>query len=113
MRHAHKKYRERSDSHDHRGQIQGRVNMDERPAIVNTKKRIGEWEIGTIMGKRHKRALLSLVERKTQFTLIRKLEKRQADLVAEAAIDLLNPYEETVCTIPIIARLTMNISKSM
>ena len=99
LRHAHKKRKKRYGSYDHRGQIKGRVSIDERLAIVDAKKRIGDWEIDTIIGKRHKGALLSLVERKSKFTLIRKLPKKQADLVAEAAIDLLNPYEEKVCTI--------------
>ena len=99
LRHAYKKRKKRYGSYDHRGQIKGRVSIDERPAIVDAKKRIGDWEIDTIIGKRYKGALLSLVERKSKFTLIRKLPKKQADLVAEAAIDLLNPYEEKVCTI--------------
>jgi IS30 family transposase len=99
LRHAHKKRKKRYGSYDHRGQIKGRVSIDKRPAIVDAKKRIGDWEIDTIIGKRHKGALLSLVERKTKFTLIKKLEKKQADLVAEAAIDLLNPYEQKVYSI--------------
>jgi IS30 family transposase len=99
LRHAHKKRKKRYGSYDHRGQIKGRVSIDERPAIVDAKKRIGDWEIDTIIGTRHKGALLSLVERRTKFTLIKKLDKKQADLVAEATIDLLNPYEETVNTI--------------
>ena len=99
LRLSHKKRRKRYGSHDRRGQIQGRVSIDERPAIVDARERIGDWEIDTIIGKKHKRALLSLVERKSKFTLIRKLPKKRADLVAEAAIDLLNPYKEKVCTI--------------
>jgi IS30 family transposase len=66
---------------------------------VDARGRIGDWEIDTIIGKRQKGALLTLVERKTKFTLIRKLEKKQANLVAEAAIHLLKPYKEKVCTI--------------
>jgi len=99
LRHAHKKRKKRYGSYDHSGQIKGRVSIDERPAIVDARKRIGDWEIDTIIGERHKGALLTLVERKTKFTLIRKLSKKQADLVAEATIDLLNPYEEKVFTI--------------
>ena len=99
LRLSHKKRRKRYGSYDHRGQIKGRVSIDERPTIVDARERIGDWEIDTISGKRHKGALLTLVERKTKFTLIRKLEKKQADLVAEAAIDLLNPYKKKVCTI--------------
>jgi IS30 family transposase len=99
LRLSHKKRRKRYGSHDRRGQIKGRVSIDERPAIVDARERIGDWEINTIIGKQHKGALLTLVERKTKFTLIRKLEKKQADLVAEATIHLLKPYKETVCTI--------------
>jgi len=99
LRHAHKKRRKRYGSHDRRGQIQGRVSINERPAVVDARERIGDWEIDTIIGKKHKGALLTLVERKTKLTLIRKLEKKQADLVAEATIHLLKPYKETVCTI--------------
>jgi len=99
LRLSHKKRRKRYGSHDRRGQIHGRISIDERPTIVETKERIGDWEIDTIIGKQHKGALLSLVERKSKFTLIRKLEKKQADLVAEAAIHLLKPYKEKVCTI--------------
>jgi IS30 family transposase len=99
LRLSHKKRRKRYGSHDRRGQIQGRISIDERPAIVNARERIGDWEIDTVIGKKHKGALLSLVERKSKFTLLRKLPKKRADLVAEAAIDLLNPYKEKVCTI--------------
>ena len=99
LRHSHKKRKKRYGSYDRRGQIQGRISIDERPAIVETRDRIGDWEIDTIIGKKHQGALLSLVERKSKFTLIRKLPTKQADLVAEAATDLLNPYEEQVCTI--------------
>ena len=99
LRHAHKKRKKRYGSCDRRGQIKGRVSIDERPVIVDTKKRLGDWEIDTIIGKKHKGALLSLVERKSKFTQIRKLAKKQADLVAEAVIDLLNPHKEKVLTI--------------
>lgn len=99
LRHCHNRRKKRYGSHDRRGQIKGRVSIDERPAIVETKERIGDWEIDTIIGREHKGALLTLVERKSKFTLIRRLAKKQAHLVAEAAIDLLDPYEGKVVTI--------------
>jgi IS30 family transposase len=99
LRHANKKRKKRYGAHDRRGQIRGRVSIDDRPAIVDAKKRIGDWEIDTIIGKNHKGALLSIVEMKSKFTLIRKIPKKRADLVAEASIDLLNPYKEKVLTI--------------
>jgi IS30 family transposase len=99
LRLSNKKRRKRYGSHDRRGQIQGRISINERPTIVDARERIGDWEIDTIIGKEHKGALLSLVERKTKFTLIRKLSTKRADLVAEATTYLLNPYEEKVYTI--------------
>lgn len=99
LRHSHKKRKKRYGSYDRRGQIVDRVSIDERPSIVDTKKRLGDWEIDTVIGKRHKGVLLTIVERKSKFTLIKKLPKKQADMVAEAAIDLLNPYKKKVLTI--------------
>jgi IS30 family transposase len=99
LRHHRKKRKKRYGSFDRRGQIKGRVSIDQRPAIVDAKNRLGDWEIDTIIGKNHKGVLLSIVERKSKFTLIRKLPNKRADLVAEAAIDLLNPFEQKVFTI--------------
>jgi len=99
LRQGHKKRKKRYGSYDRRGRIKGRISIDKRPSIVDTKKRIGDWEIDTIIGKKHKGVLLSIVERKSKFTLIKKLPKKQADLVAQATVDILNPYTEKVLTI--------------
>jgi IS30 family transposase len=63
LRCSHKKHKKRYGSHDRRGRIPARISIDERPAIVETRERIGDWEIDTIIVRRHKGALLSLVER--------------------------------------------------
>jgi IS30 family transposase len=101
LRHAKKIRRKRygSGSYDRRGRIKARVSIDERPAIVDSRKRIGDWEIDTMIGKKQKGVLLTLVERKSKLTLIKKVSNKQADLVAEAAINLLNPYRVKVFTI--------------
>jgi IS30 family transposase len=82
-----------------RGQIKDRISIDERPSIVDSKTRIGDWEIDTIIGKNHKGALLSIVERKSKFTLIGKLQEKSAEIAANAAIDLLKPFANKVLTI--------------
>jgi len=99
LRHGHKKRKKRYGSYDRRGKIKDRISIDERPAIVDAKKRIGDWEIDTIIGKNHRGALVTLVERKSKLSLIGKVAKKKADLVAEAAIDLLAPYHDKVFTI--------------
>ena len=45
------------------------MSIDERPKIVDDKGRIGDWEIDLVIGKGHSGALVTIVERKTSFTL--------------------------------------------
>lgn len=59
---------------DRRGMIPNRRSIEERPPIVETRRRIGDWEADTIIGKNHRQAIVSLVERKPGFTLIEKVE---------------------------------------
>jgi len=70
--------------------IKNRVPIDKRPDIVNSKQRLGDWEIDTIIGKDGKGAILTLTERKTGFLLMEKLEHgKQADALAKVVIRLL------------------------
>ena len=60
---------------------------------------MGDWEADTIIGKNHKQAIVSLVERKTGFTLIRKVERKTAQAVGAAMTALLKPHLKKVRTI--------------
>ena len=51
-----------------RGLIPGRVDISERPAIVEGKVRVGDWEEDTIVGARHSGAIVSMVDRASKFT---------------------------------------------
>src|SRR5450759_3224097 len=84
---------------DRRGMILNRISIEERPAIVETRSRIGDWEADTVIGKNHRQAIVSIVERKTGFTLIRKVERKTALAVGQAMIGLLKPYRKKVHTI--------------
>lgn len=99
LRHASRKRKKRYGSNDRRGQIPDRVSIDDRPAIVDQKERIGDWEVDTIIGKNHKGALVTAVERKTKFTCIRSVANKRADIVANALIDMLSPHEDKVHTL--------------
>jgi IS30 family transposase len=94
-----KKRRKRYGSNDRRGKIPNRIGIAERPDIVNQKVRIGDWEGDTIIGKGHKGAIVSLVERKSKYTLLEKVAAKKADLVADAEIRLLTPFKDSVHTI--------------
>jgi IS30 family transposase len=67
LRQAHKKRRKKYGSKDKRGQLCNRVSIDQRPDIVDEKSRIGDWEIDTVMGQNHKGALVTIVERKSNY----------------------------------------------
>ena len=99
LRVASKPYRKRYGHYDRRGKISNRVDIDERPAAVAQRRRIGDWEGDTIMGKGRKSALLTLVERKTLYTVIARLTGKRADLLAKAAVASMKALSAQVKTI--------------
>ena len=94
-----KKRRKRYGSYDRRGKLPNRVSIDERPGIVDRRQRIGDWEVDTIIGKGRRQAIVTLTERKSRFALLRKVDRRKAELVGEAVIDLLRPVADCAHTI--------------
>ena len=94
-----KQRRKRYGSYNRRGQITDRVSIDDRPAIVEKRSRLGDWELDTIIGKNHQQAIVSLTERKSQFTLIHKVEQKTAQLVTQAIVKLLTPFSDKVITL--------------
>lgn len=94
-----KQRRKRYGKAERRGTIPNRLSIDDRPAIVETRSRIGDWEADTVIGKNHRQAIVSIVERKTGFTLIRKVERKTAQAVSQAMIKLLKPHRKKVHTI--------------
>ena len=99
LRLGRRKRRKRIKGGDHRGQIPNRVSIDERPAIVDNKERVGDWELDTIIGKNHKGAIVTAVERKTKFSCMKSVPKKEAALVTNALIEMLEPYKNLVHTL--------------
>jgi IS30 family transposase len=98
---SQKKQRKRYGGHARRAQIPNRISIEQRPAIVASKGRIGDWEADTIIGARHKGAILSCTERKSKLTLLRKLASKGAWEVKRNCIDLLSPCADQVFTITV------------
>jgi IS30 family transposase len=94
-----KKYRKRVGEYDRRGKIPNQVSIEERPGIVDDRERIGDWEVDTIIGAGKKGAVVTLVERKSRFTLMKQVVSRTAAAVEKAILDLLKPYQAVVLTI--------------
>ena len=89
LRRRGKKPNWKGGKHAGRGHIPGRVDISERPEIVEAKERIGDWEADTIIGKGHSGAIVSLVDRATKYTLLGRVDRKTADAVGSVMIDLL------------------------
>jgi IS30 family transposase len=94
-----KKRRKRYGKYDRRGKLPNCRSIEERPAVVNGRKRLGDWEVDTMIGKRHKQALVTLTERKSRFTLLGKVAQRTAQAVQNQIHRLLLPVADKVHTL--------------
>lgn len=94
-----KQRKKRYGTRERRGQLPDRVSIESRPSIVESRSRLGDWELDTIIGKGHKQAIVSLTERKARLTLIAKVERKTASQVSSAIIQLLGPYAQKVHTL--------------
>jgi transposase, IS30 family len=98
LRHGRKKYNKRSGKNAGRGCIPGRVDIDERPKIVEQKQRIGDWELDTIIGKDHHGAIVSMVDRASKFTKLMLVPNKTAEIVTSAIAISLGPLKPFVLT---------------
>ena len=101
LRHSHRKRKKRYGSREKRGQIPNRVSIDKRPKIVDARERIGDWEADTIIGRNHKGAMVTLVERKSKYTLIRKINRKTSLLLNSAISELTKGFKERFITMTV------------
>ena len=84
-----KKRRKRVGSYDRRGKIPNRKSIEQRPEVVEQRTRLGDWEVDLMVGKGHQGVLVTLTERKSRFTLLRRVANKQTQLVSQAILELL------------------------
>lgn len=94
-----KQRKKRYGGRDRRGTIPNRRSIETRPAIVETRSRVGDWEGDTLIGAQHRQAIVSLVERKSRYTLLAKVEHKTAEAVGQAMVKLLTPFKRRVHTL--------------
>lgn len=99
LRHQNKKYRKRYGSPTRQGPIKNRKFIEERPEIVANKMRIGDWEIDTIIGKQRKQAIVTIVERVSKKTVVKKVKAKTAELVTKATVEGLQQFSNLIFTI--------------
>ncbi|MCK4945024.1 MAG: IS30 family transposase [Alphaproteobacteria bacterium] len=99
LRQRGKKRNKRGAATAGRGLIPERIDIDERPAIVDKKSRVGDWELDSIVGAKHKGAITSMVERKTKLTKLVLLKERTSSATKAGIIARLKPLKEHVLTL--------------
>ena len=110
LRHQAKPYRKRYGKKDYRGIIPARVDIDERPAIVDDKTRLGDWEADTVIGKGHQGVfLVTLTERVSKLNLVIPIVRKEVELTKEAIIHALKPFAAWVHTLSITHKYYSNL----
>ncbi|MGB0880107.1 MAG: IS30 family transposase [Polaribacter sp.] len=80
--------------------IKDKVSIELRSDVINNKERFGDWEIDLIVGKDNKGAIVTIVERKTAFFLMKKLPNgKNAEALAKQVNAMLLPYKDFVFSI--------------
>jgi IS30 family transposase len=99
LRHHGKKYNKRSGKTAGRGCIPNRIDIEHRPSIVEEKKRPGDWELDTIIGADKSGVIVSMVDRASKLTRLKKLDNKSAKEVSQALIEKLKGQEIIVHTL--------------
>lgn len=100
LRQSSKRRRKKYRSLDSRGVLPGKRHISERPPGAENRSRVGHWEIDTVMGARDdNHCIVTLVERKTKYTLIGKLKARTTDELNRRVIKLIEQQLRPVRTI--------------
>lgn len=84
---------------DRRGQIPNRRPLSERPLHIEARRQVGHWECDTVIGASHKGAVVTMVERKSGYAVMAKVEKKTSELVSSAIVDKLQPMAARVKTL--------------
>ena len=98
LRHRYKAYRKRGSGRERRGRLKDQVMIDQRPAIVDERSRIGDWEMDTVIGRSGGPVLVTMVERISRYTLIALCASREASEVGAAILRSMNAHSEKVLT---------------
>ena len=86
----HHKRREKRKFGKNRVRIKDQVNISQRPQHVELRLEVGHWEGDLMIGIGQKSAIGTIVERKTRYTFIVKIENRKSITVTQQFAQILN-----------------------
>jgi transposase, IS30 family len=92
-----RKRKKRYGTNSTRGVLVNQIRIDERPAIVEEKSRLGDWEVDCVIGKGHQQSIVTMVERKTKLLRMMKIDHKTGSLTRDAICSQLqNLVVETI-----------------
>ena len=87
MAKTHKRRKKQRKYGSLRGLIKGRVSIRERPEIIESRSRIGDWEGDLVEGKKGTGFIVTHVDRASRFLIGKKIDNKQALSFNEATIE--------------------------
>ena len=94
-----RKRRRKRGVRDGRGQLKDCVRIHERPAIVETRERPGDWEVDTLHASSGKAVVVTMTERRSRLHLLALAPDRSADSVMRAILGRLGRLRDNVHTL--------------
>ncbi len=101
LRQTHRARHKRCNTYRKRGIIKDRISISERPEIVEQRTRLGDWEGDTMIGKNHKSAIVTMVDRTSKQTKIMKLKSKNARQTAAKITRRMKASKTPVLTITV------------
>jgi IS30 family transposase len=91
---ARQRRRSRKPSHS---RIPGRIDIEQRPAEVDDRNRVGDWEGDSVVSKKNRGGIATFVERGTRFLVAGHLANKQASTFANTAERIFSWVPSTLC----------------
>ena len=88
LRHKHRT-RHSKNTRRHREVQTDYISIHERPDFINQRQRIGDWEIDTVIGRTGHSILLTVVDRLSRLTLIKKVMQKDSQEINKGLVELL------------------------
>ena len=90
LRHGHRRRKKRFSVPRVRVDLVNKKSIEDRPAVINRRERIGDWERDLMFGDSRSSALLTIVDRKTLYTIIRKVESKSPEEIRRHTVEALS-----------------------
>jgi transposase, IS30 family len=88
---SRRKRRRRCPRSDRASRIPNRQPIEDRPAVANGRRRLGDWEADTVVGSDNSGRLVTLVDRRSRYSLVRRVDNGTKEQVTAALTEMLAP----------------------